>query len=574
MKVKGLRLKAVLNSRHLFLAFIWFLVIYFWSTHICFLHEPLIPRGKSSHDLSSAQVSRREYANSHQGPAAHTSWLLELARTFEETGDDKIAIAIYRKLTEVIIPTDHELSETNRTSLSYFCLYRMSRRYLALNDIHNAVDYANKAFQVIPRKEPYYYLARHFDEHENDEATALHYYGLAAKAPKLSADVPFGEASIYALDIAKAIQWPKAFPPTYLQDLQRHQDILDNATTDETVHLQTHGEMILIIRPLFSAGYEELFRREGPFRPDDEYNEYYYSTPTIVRLHPGRADDFLILCRLINYRIDPVTRSRQEFLPPGGEPHFMKSALALHRGIGDDQGILIELSDDALEKSTNEVIGPEDPKFLRVQRGDEGEVFFVIVTSSEYPKVAGKGPRMASGILHPKRGILELKHVFPSPNNRDWEKNWVPFQTPGDQEIHFVYEWYPLTIGTIKDMADHEIDFNKTIDTPHSFKYLRGSTNGVAYQQEVWFMVHGVGKLDYIYYHKIVVLDAKTLHVKRHSYPFKLEGHHTEFCLGLDIDENSETMTIAYSVMDGSSVLRRVALWKVEALMISTDFTP
>jgi hypothetical protein len=82
-------------------------------------------------------------------------------------------------------------------------------------------------------------------------------------------------------------------------------------------------------------------------------------------------------------------------------------------------------------------------------------------------------------------------------------------------------------------------------------------------------MVHGVGKTGYTYYHKIVVLDAQTLHVRRHSYPFKLEGLHTEFCLGLDIDENSDTITIAYSVMDGSSVLRRVALWKVEALMVS-----
>jgi len=124
------------------------------------------------------------------------------------------------------------------------------------------------------------------------------------------------------------------------------------------------------------------------------------------------------------------------------------------------------------------------------------------------------------------------------------------------------------------DEANHVIDFNTTIDTPHSFKYLRGSSNGVAYQQEIWFVVHNVGKIGYTYYHKIVVLDAQTLHVTRHSYPFKLEGLHTEFCLGLDIDENSETITIAYSVMDGSSVLRRVALWKVETLMISSVESP
>jgi len=246
--------------------------------------------------------------------------------------------------------------------------------------------------------------------------------------------------------------------------------------------------------------------------------------------------------------------------------------LALHRGIEDKEGILIGLSDDALEKSTGEVIGPEYPKLLRVhcqeQRGDEEEEILVTLTSLEYFKVAGKGPRMASGTFNPERGILELKHAFTSPNNREWEKNWVAFQKSGDQEIYFVYEWNPLTVGTLKDEANNVIDLNTAIGTPHSFKYLRGCSNEVAYQQEIWFMVHGVGKIGYTYYHKIVVLDAQTLYVKRHSYPFKLEGLHTEFCLGLDIDEYSDTMTIAYSVMDGSSVLRRVALWKIEALMV------
>lgn len=82
-------------------------------------------------------------------------------------------------------------------------------------------------------------------------------------------------------------------------------------------------------------------------------------------------------------------------------------------------------------------------------------------------------------------------------------------------------------------------------------------------------MVHGVGNIGYTYYHKLVVLDAQTLHAKKHSYPFKLEGLLTEFCLGLDIDEKKETLTIAYSGTDGSSVLRRVPLWKVNALMVS-----
>jgi hypothetical protein len=83
-----------------------------------FLHESLIPLGEISHDLSLTQVSRHEHPNCHQSWAVNTtSWLLELARILEEDGDDEIAIAVYRKLAERVIPTDHELSELNRTSL-------------------------------------------------------------------------------------------------------------------------------------------------------------------------------------------------------------------------------------------------------------------------------------------------------------------------------------------------------------------------------------------------------------------------------------------------------------------------
>ena len=41
--------------------------------------------------------------------------------------------------------------------------------------------------------------------------------------------------------------------------------------------------------------------------------------------------------------------------------------------------------------------------------------------------------------------------------------------------VHFVYEWYPLTIGTLEDEPDQIIDFHTVIEKPRSFKYLGGS---------------------------------------------------------------------------------------------------
>lgn len=569
-KAKGFKLKFIFSRRNHVAVLAGLLVICALSANVFFSDKPL---GLSTDDRSPtfAHVTALKSTKLFQLRPANATSLLALARTFEEEGDNEIAIAVYRKVAEGVIPKDDDLSLAEQISLSYFCHYRISRCYLARNESQKAIINANKAYQILSRKEPYYHVAQFFDEHENDEATALHYYGLAAKAPKAPSDVPFKEAIIYDMDIEKDIVWPKAFPHSHLQDLQRYQDILDNPIIDEDVHLQTHGAMVLITRPLFYAGYEELFRKEGPFRPDDEKNEFYYSTPTIVRLQSHRADDFLIVCRLVNYRIDPVTLDHIDYLPPQVGTDS-RSALALHHGIEDLQGTLVTVFDEIFVKSATFAVGPEDPKLLRVHHQEEGtDDLLLTMTSFEYSNIAGNGARMVSGTLHPNRGILEVRHAYPSPYNREWEKNWVAFQRPGDQDarIHFVYEWYPLTIGTLKDEANHMIDFHTTIDTPSSFKYLRGSSNGVVYHQEIWFMVHGTGHIGYSYYHKIVVLDAQTLQVKRHSYPFKLEGFHKEFCLGLDLDEGNEAMTIAYSIMDGSSVLRRVALWKVEALMVS-----
>lgn len=548
-------------SRYLYAAtvIVFILSARLWPLFSRSLSDDLLTQGNAYGTSTSPQVSK----------LISTSWLVELAQTFDQGGDAEIAIAIYRKIVGSVIP-NHEVSETNRISLSYLCLYRISRCYLDLNKTQSAIDYANEAYQMLPRKEPFYHVARHFEMLGNDRDTALFYYGLAAQAPNVSDDLPFGERNIYALNFEEEILRPMAFPCTYLQELQRYQDSLDTASVDETTHQQTHDAMILIARPIFYAGYEEVFRKEGPFRPEDENNQFYYSTPTITRLHPDQADDFLIVCRLINYRVDPVTRQRKDFLPPGKEPR-LTSALALHRGIGDDEGSLITISDDVLHKSASDVAGPEDPRIMQVHReekGGKGDIM-LIMTSWEYSDIAGYGARMASGKLHPDHALLEVHHAFPSPFDRKWEKNWAAFQVPGDQEIHFVYEWYPLTIGTFKEKPKNAIDFRTPIDTPNSFKYLRGSSNGVLFQKEIWFMVHGIGQIGYTYFHKIVVLDAQTMYLKRHSFPFTLEGLSTEFCLGMDIDEDKQIITIAYSVMDGSSVLRRIPLGRIEALMTS-----
>ena len=145
------------------------------------------------------------------------------------------------------------------------------------------------------------------------------------------------------------------------------------------------------------------------------------------------------------------------------------------------------------------------------------------------------------------------------------------FQVPG-APLRIVYEWYPLSIGTFNDSLDvGKLELDSTVETPLIFKHIRGSSNGCFHKRELWFLVHGTSwhkGPGPVYYHRMVVLDATTLELRRYTHPFKLESESApvEFSLGITIDGHDQ-LSIAYSVFDGSSVVRRIPLWKVEGLM-------
>jgi hypothetical protein len=87
------------------------------------------------------------------------------------------------------------------------------------------------------------------------------------------------------------------------------------------------------------------------------------------------------------------------------------------------------------------------------------------------------------------------------------------------------------------------------IETPNFFKWLRGSTNGVIIGDEIWFLTHLVSYEDRrFYYHCMVVLDSKTMKLKKYSNLFTFEKSPVEYTLGMVFID--ETLLIGYSIMD------------------------
>jgi tetratricopeptide (TPR) repeat protein len=129
------------------------------------------------------------------------------------------------------------------------------------------------------------------------------------------------------------------------------------------------------------------------------------------------------------------------------------------------------------------------------------------------------------------------------------EKNWVLF-TDINNNLKCVYKWYPLTIGSIEN---NELKHIEEIKMPNSFKYIRGSTNGVSVGNEVWFLCHTVSYEDRrYYYHILIALDKVTMRLRRHTPFFTFTNNKVEYTLGFVKHKNQ--FIIGYSAMDKSTM--------------------
>ena len=159
-----------------------------------------------------------------------------------------------------------------------------------------------------------------------------------------------------------------------------------------------------------------------------------------------------------------------------------------------------------------------------------------------------------------EHGLIDLNNemtissILDMDNQREIEKNWVLF--PDGKNTKVIYNWFPLVIGDMLEEKDDKTKFVKshTIETPNLFKHLRGSTNGVIINDEIWFIVHTVSYEDRrYYYHMFVVLDKTTFAVKKYTPYFTFNKEKVEYTLGFSFLEKQNQLLIGYSSLDKST---------------------
>ena len=93
---------------------------------------------------------------------------------------------------------------------------------------------------------------------------------------------------------------------------------------------------------------------------------------------------------------------------------------------------------------------------------------------------------------------------------------------------------------------------NKSV--PPFFRDVRGSTHGMRFGGELWFLCHIANyTTPRTYYHLLVVLDGETLAIKRHSILFKFADESIEYALGLIVE--AERLLISFSRYDRTSAV-------------------
>ena len=439
-------------------------------------------------------------------------------------------------------------------------MYALARAHAEMDQFDLARKWTDALYATdrMLMAEPAYYLCRRLRQ-TGQNAMAFYYYLLAKSMPgapihpRIPAEPGLHE---YLLDYEKSILW------SYVGDIaERHSRL--HGLAFSTQLLEKRNLPHYIRESVFSnlqyyapnlLGAIEVLREEKSI--DDEWR---YSTPTFV-------DSHTTLIRVVNYYV--ADDGSYHVSPSAGERVSTKLVWA-----DTDEAFEVRLSSefqghagvDHLVHPEAYIQGLEDTRVVR-DASHENTIF--TLSASEQYSDDGRVMNQVLGILDLERKTHTIDNVIHGPHPERHDKNWV--FAGGIDDV--VYDWYPaINIGSI-NRTSATLNIHTTIPSPRSFDGMRGSTNGVLYQDEWWFVTHAViyraGRMRK-YLHRLVVLDRDLKILRQYSLPFTFEaGSDVEYCLGFKVDDTG--LTFGYSVRDRSSKVMRLDWRDVGSLFESS----
>jgi len=405
----------------------------------------------------------------------------------------------------------------------YYSMYRTALCYRGLDKKDLFAAHALRAWMYRPsRIESVYALMKSLHaEKKHSEVVKL--YGLVKDCP-VPKDSLFVETSVYRAAVHDVFTLSAYYAKVTKGVAPAFRHLFENA---DPYH-QFGNYKFYVPHPL---GFVNEFMCSVPNLTDQAVT-LYGSSPSIL---PREGDSYLMNVRLVNYTI----RRDGSYVMPKNIVETENKRLVLNTAFEVVEEKLLPSLD---QTNTLRIRGIEDIKLFR----HGGKVKF---TGTRYVNFDGRERILVCIGTYDESGYHDIVNMEPM---QDCEKNWVVIPDNG-HDLRMVYKWSPLTVGTVQGnkLLTKELDFK----VPKLFWLARGSTNGVQYQGEYWFVVHFVHKYrdeKRFYYHSIVVFTPE-MKPLRYTLPFKLAEDSIEYCLGLVVEDGR--ILISFSEEDHSSCL-------------------
>jgi len=438
--------------------------------------------------------------------------------------------------------------------------YSIGKCYARLGDMPNAIFWWTEGFNYYPKRIENLYEMVQYYRIEGKHMLSYLWYTIAdiqRKKYPITSDYLFLQKDVYdyKLDFELSIIGYYMNPDNY--DLRRcSTKVLANPNVDDSTmrnvlsNYKFYSQKLADMKtPIFDATLIQVLETVGELYPPE--NEYVASTPSIC----FHGDDIAVVRRYVNYRID-------EHGNYVNQSHIKtKNIMAVLKKEPTTGAwcIVNEFVMPYNKALDNIYIGLEDVRIMSYK----GRLLYHANRGLDRSKIAVESGEV---FLSSEMGASSLLQRVGSTPVKDIEKNWVMIPSIKGEEPRVIYGWSPLTVGKVSNQTEFYV-ISEDTEVPAFFRHLRGSTNGVAIGDEIWFIGHLVSYEDRrYYYHIYMVLDSATLKLKKYSTPFTFEGAKVEYTLGfVFIDDH---FLIGYSIMDRETKYMTVSKTVADSMMI------
>ena len=475
-----------------------------------------------------------------------------LANSYNDLGNYEKAIENYEKRTK--LGGWHEEI--------WFSHYKIGICYARMNKMELATNSWMNAYEVFPNRiENLYEIVKHYRTIGKNKLAHV-FYELADKMRKTHGppDYLFLQKDIYdyKLDyefsiIAYYVNPRGTIVPNVCMKVCAHPSMDDSTVKNVLSNYKFYTPSLADIRSQIPQHNMQLLENIAKTYLPDGFSS---TTPSLSKSVDGTR--MFVNIRYVNYKIDDN----------GNYINKEKIHTINHLAIVDtttEEWSIESSREIAYDTSLDNVyVGLEDIRFLN----GKTRMLYNANRGLDYHHIQVEHGELDTSTVATMNSRI-LKKRGDNEEQRNVEKNWVLFEA--DDQLFCIYEWHPLTIGTIED-NNYNTKYKHPM--PNFFKHVRGSTNGQVFEnpvtgeKELWFLCHTVSyESRRYYYHLFVCLDAETFTVKKYTPWFTFEKKPVEYSLGF-VFLDADNMLIGYSTMDSSTQYMAIAKTKIDEMMI------